>query len=159
VTSDPQSTSAPPDAPMLPPRRTILAPLPDETPPPPPDPAAGDARAAPQPPVPQRSTPGRGRSAAAPRTAGSSGPRATPRDEKPDSSTKAYLWRRNVRFIDRLLIDMEDHGARGGDINRSVVLRAAITALEQSGLARDLARCTDEQELADLITIRLTGKG
>ena len=123
-----------------PPRRTILAPLPDETPlPAPPRPAAPEAPASPRHDPRERS---RGRAAPA-------------REEKPESSTKAYLWRRNIRFIDTLVMNMEDNGARAGDINRSVVLRAAISALEQAGLARVLARCTNETELTESIAARL----
>jgi hypothetical protein len=52
-------------------------------------------------------------------------------------------------------MNMEDQGARPGDINRSVVLRAAITALETVDMGRELARCANEQELAALIAARL----
>lgn len=145
--------------PLARPRRTILAPLPDEDDI---DRTAGPASAQlPEPvthPTPVAGSQGRGRPAP-PR--GLPNPQrhehAANRDEKPDSSTKAYLWRRNVRFIDTLVMDMEDHGARAGDINRSVVLRAAISALEHAGLARDLALCADENALTELITRRLTG--
>jgi hypothetical protein len=129
-----------------PPRRTILAPLPDEAPIP---------TAAPLPPEPSPAAPRRSNGGGAERATRPRGPAS--REEKPDSSTKAYLWRRNVRFIDSLVMNMEDHGARAGDINRSVVLRAAITALEKAGLGRDLARCTNEDELAALIVARLAG--
>jgi hypothetical protein len=81
--------------------------------------------------------------------------RVAPRG-KPDSSTKAYLWRQNIRFIDTLVMAMEDNGARAGDINRSVVLRAAISALERAGMELELSRCADESELTESITARLT---
>jgi hypothetical protein len=60
-----------------------------------------------------------------------------------------------VRFIDTLVMNMEDHGARAGDINRSVVIRAALTALENAGMDRELARCGTEDELVDVIAARL----
>lgn len=152
-----------PDAPAsVRPRRTILAPLPDEAPP-------GAIPAEPHP----EHGPGRPHDSRTPPRRGSIRSRATDgrrsrrretnpraaRDEKPESSTKAYLWRRNVRFLDRLLMDMEDNGARPGDINRSVVLRAALSALEDAGMARELARCADEEELSQLIASRLARPG
>ncbi|HEU4559050.1 MAG TPA: hypothetical protein VFS20_14415 [Longimicrobium sp.] len=134
--------STPSAAQLARPRRTILAPIPDELP----SAAAATAdvdRTTPAPPATDANTrerqslpPGRGSSA---------------RDEKPDSSTKAYLWRRNIRFVDKLILEMEDNGARPGDINRSVVIRAAITALEEAGLGPELARCADERQLCALI--------
>ena len=81
----------------------------------------------------------------------------TLRESKPESSTKAYLWRRNVRFLDTLIMNMEDNGARAGDINRSVILRAALTALEDGGLGQELAGCADEAELTEEIASRLRG--
>ena len=144
------ATERQPETTGPPPRRTILAPLPDEAPLP--APAPGPTRTAAPPAT--REPAGRSRE-------NGGEPRARPRgsaarQEKPDSSTKAYLWRRNVRFIDTLVMNMEDNGARAGDINRSVVLRAAVTALEKAGLARDLARCTNEEELSELIVSRLS---
>ena len=143
---------APASSPEVPTRRTILAPLPDETPAPLPSPHADQSHHARQPRAGALSR--RGRTSAADRSRREAGGRGA-HGEKPDSSTKAYLWRRNVRFIDTLVMNMEDQGARPGDINRSVVLRAAITALETAGMARELARCADENELAALIAARL----
>lgn len=146
------ATERQPETTGPPPRRTILAPLPDEAPHP--APATVPAPAAAPPAALPREPTGRSRESGGE-------PRARPRgsatrQEKPDSSTKAYLWRRNVRFIDTLVMNMEDNGARPGDTNRSVVLRAAVTALEKAGLARDLARCTNEEELSELIVSRLS---
>lgn len=157
------TTSGPPTPPVLPDRspeaparRTILAPLPDETPAPLQPPPTGEPHGA-RPP--RRGAPARrGRQSAADRPRRESGGRA-PHGEKPDSSTKAYLWRQNVRFIDTLVMNMEDQGARPGDINRSVVLRAAITALESAGMDRELARCANENELSALIAARLGASG
>lgn len=140
----------------VPARRTILAPLPDETPAPLPPAPTGETQSGRQP---RRGPPSRrGRQAAADRPRRESGGRG-PHGEKPDSSTKAYLWRQNVRFIDTLVMNMEDQGARPGDINRSVVLRAAMTALETAGMDRELARCANENELAALIAARLGASG
>jgi hypothetical protein len=135
----------------VPARRTILAPLPDETPTPPPPQPTAEARPAR---MPGTRSSRRARLPAADKPRREPGGRG-PNGEKPDSSTKAYLWRQNVRFIDTLVMNMEDQGARPGDINRSVVLRAAITALESAGMGRELARCANEAELAALIAARL----
>jgi hypothetical protein len=149
------TTSGPATSPDVPARRTILAPLPDETPAPPPPPAR-EPRSGPQPRAGDSSR--RGRPSAADKPRRESGGRGA-HTAKPDSSTKAYLWRHNVRFIDSLVMSMEDQGARPGDINRSVVLRAAVTALETAGMGRDLARCANEDELSALIASRLGNSG
>ena len=147
------TTERRPDAEAPPPRRTILAPLPDETPLKQSSPAADPAPAA--------ATQAR-RDSSRERGVETSPERRRPRaqaakEEKRPGSTKTYLWRRNVRFLDNVVMTMEDNGARPGDINRSVVLRAVLTALEKAGLGRDLARCTNEDELAELIVARFSG--
>ena len=147
MSRDTRTPAEPGGTPSARPRRTILAPLPDETPPT----GGPEERRDALPPAAHRAPPPR--EAAAPTTDGH--PRRAQREEKPSSTTKAYLWRRNVSFIDSLVIKMEDHGARAGDINRSVVLRAAVTALEQAGMGGELARCADEEQLTQLITDRL----
>lgn len=150
------SAAIPARSPEVPARRTILAPLPDETPAPLQPPPTGEPQGAhPR----RRGAPARrGRQSAADHPRHESGGRG-PHGEKPQRSTKAYLWRQNVRFIDTLIRNMEDQGARPGDINRSVVLRAAITALETAGMGRELARCANEDELAALIAARLGPSG
>ena len=77
--------------------------------------------------------------------------------EKPDRRLPVYLWRHNIRWLRRLRIDMEDNGARPGEQNDSLIVRAAITALERTGLHGLLAECRGENEMVFAIEQKVQG--
>ncbi len=77
--------------------------------------------------------------------------------EKPDRRLPVYFWFRNVRFLRELRLDMEAAGARPGDLNDSLLVRAAVTALERTGTERILRACRNEDHLVRAISARLEG--
>ena len=77
--------------------------------------------------------------------------------EKPDRRLPVYFWFHNVRFLRELRLDMEAAGARPGDLNDSLLVRAAVTALERTGMERVLRACRNEDQLVRAIVARLQG--
>ncbi len=77
--------------------------------------------------------------------------------EKPNRRLPVYFWFHNVRFLRELRLEMEAGGARPGDLNDSLLVRAAVTALERSGAERFLRACRTEDQLVRAIVARLQG--
>lgn len=77
--------------------------------------------------------------------------------EKPDRRLPVYFWFHNVRFLRELRLDMEAAGARPGDLNDSLLVRAVVTALERTGMERTLRACRSEDQVVRAIVARLEG--
>lgn len=77
--------------------------------------------------------------------------------EKPDRRLPVYFWFHNVRFLRELRLDMEAAGARPGDLNDSLLVRATVTALERTGMERVLRACRNEDQMVQAIVARLQG--
>jgi hypothetical protein len=62
-----------------------------------------------------------------------------------------------VRFLRELRLDMEAAGARPGDLNDSLLVRAVVTALERTGMERVLRACRNEDQMVRAVVARLQG--
>ena len=77
--------------------------------------------------------------------------------EKPERRLPVYVWFHNVRFLRELKLEMEARGARPGDTNDSLFVRAALTALERAGMDRILRVCRNEDQMVRAMVARLEG--
>ncbi len=77
--------------------------------------------------------------------------------ERPDRRLPVYFWFHNVRFLRELRLDMEAAGARPGDLNDSLLVRAVVTALERTGMERVLRACRNEDQMVRAVVARLQG--